>query len=76
MPPSEPPAAEPAATKPPRCAMCRARMEIAHSEPGPNGSTRYAFKCPKCGYAKTKTVGDPLDLGRHRPKQARTLARK
>jgi len=58
-----------AAAKPPRCAMCRARMEIVRREPGPNGSEKFCYKCPKCEFTKTKTVGDPMDAGRHRPRR-------
>ncbi|WP_299719034.1 hypothetical protein [Tardiphaga sp.] len=68
MPSSEiPDAPSAAATKPPRCAMCRGRMEVARREAAPNGAEKLTFKCPKCEFVKTKIVGDPLHDSRHRP---------
>ncbi|MBC7578124.1 MAG: hypothetical protein H7312_12310 [Tardiphaga sp.] len=69
--PPEPPADSPPAEKPPRCAMCRGRMEVTRREPGPNGSQRLTFLCPKCQFTKTKTIGDPMDAGRHRPRKGK-----
>jgi hypothetical protein len=71
---SEPttPAETPGALKPPRCAMCRARMVLLRSEPDAGGGDRCTFACPKCEFVKTKVVGGPPDLSRHRPpKKAR-----
>jgi hypothetical protein len=53
--------------KPPRCAMCRARMALLRSEPDPGGGDKCTFTCPKCEFVKTKIVGGPPDLSRHRP---------
>jgi hypothetical protein len=53
--------------KPPRCAMCRARMTLLRSEPDPGGGDKCIFACPKCEFVKTKVVGGPPDLSRHRP---------
>ncbi len=72
MPSSDTPAAPPLDTiKPPRCAMCRTRMELARREPGANGAERHTFKCPKCEFSKTKTTGDPNSAGRHRARRKR-----
>ncbi len=72
MPPSDTPAALPLATiKPPRCAMCRARMELATRESAVNGAERHVFKCPKCEFSKTKITGDAANAGRHRPPRKR-----
>ena len=67
MPPPDAPAAT-GIIKPPRCAMCRTRMELASREPAANGAERHVFKCPKCEFAKSKTTGD---AGRHRPPRKR-----
>jgi hypothetical protein len=69
MPSSETPAIAPAAEKPPRCAMCRGRMEVSRREPAPNGAEKLTFKCPKCEFVKSKIVGDPLHDARHRPRK-------
>lgn len=67
MPSSDPPAALAVATiKPPRCAMCRTRMELAGSELSANGAQKHHFKCPKCEFSKTKITGDPAHAGRYR----------
>ena len=72
MPTSDTPAVLPLATiKPPRCAMCRARMELASREPGANGAEKHFFKCPKCEFSKTKISGDAVNAGRHRPPRKR-----
>jgi hypothetical protein len=55
------------ALKPPRCAMCRARMTLLASEPDKAGGDRCTFACPKCEFVKTKIVGGAPDLSRHRP---------
>ena len=46
--------------KPPRCAMCRGRMELKRREPQPNGTEKQTFHCPKCGHVKVKQTEDPL----------------
>jgi hypothetical protein len=56
----------PPVVKPPRCAMCRTRMELARRELAPNGAERHVFKCPKCEFSKTKIAGDPANGGRYR----------
>jgi len=56
-----------AAPKPPRCAMCRARMTLLRSEPDAGGGDKCTFTCPKCEFVKTKIVGGPPDLSRYRP---------
>jgi tRNA(Ile2) C34 agmatinyltransferase TiaS len=67
MPPSDkPPALHPETVKPPRCAMCRTRMELAGREVGANGAEKHTFKCPKCEFSKTKISGDAASPGRHR----------
>ena len=72
MPSSDNPAAPPLETiKPPRCAMCRTRMELASREPGANGAEKHIFKCPKCEFSKTKITGDPASAGRHRAPRKR-----
>jgi tRNA(Ile2) C34 agmatinyltransferase TiaS len=71
MPSFDKPAALPLDTvKPPRCAMCRTRMELAGREPGANGAEKYTFKCPKCEFSKTKT-NDPANAGRYRAPRKR-----
>jgi hypothetical protein len=55
------------ALKPPRCAMCRARMALLRSEPDAGGGDKCTFTCPKCEFVKTKVIGGPPDLSRHRP---------
>jgi hypothetical protein len=68
MPPPDAPVALPLETiKPPRCAMCRTRMELASREPVANGAERHVFRCPKCEFSKTKITGDPASTERHRP---------
>jgi tRNA(Ile2) C34 agmatinyltransferase TiaS len=57
--------------KPPRCAMCRTRMELAGREPGANGAEKYTFKCPKCEFSKTKISNDPTNAGRYRAPRKR-----
>ena len=57
--------------KPPRCAMCRTRMELASREPGANGAEKHVFKCPKCEFSKTKITGDPANPGRYRAPRKR-----
>jgi hypothetical protein len=57
----------PAPAKPPRCAMCRARMELQQSVPDQGGGDRCTFACPKCEFVKIKIIGGPPDLSRHRP---------
>jgi tRNA(Ile2) C34 agmatinyltransferase TiaS len=57
--------------KPPRCAMCRTRMELASREPGANGAEKHTFKCPKCEFSKTKISGDPASAGRYRAPRRR-----
>ena len=65
--PSDTPTALPLeATKPPRCAMCRTRMELTSSEADANGVEKHVFKCPKCEFSKTKITGDPANAGRNR----------
>jgi hypothetical protein len=72
MPPSDKPTALPLETiKPPRCAMCRTRMELASRETQTNGAEKRVFKCPKCEFAKTKLIGDPASAGRHRAPRKR-----
>ncbi|MEH2468954.1 hypothetical protein V1281_001790 [Nitrobacteraceae bacterium AZCC 2161] len=67
MPPSDNPSTSPlAAVDIPRCAMCRARMELAIREPQANGADKRTFKCPRCEFVKTKIVGGPIEAGRHR----------
>jgi hypothetical protein len=66
-----PTAPPPETIKPPRCAMCRARMELARREPGPNGVEKHVFTCPKCEFSKTKIAGDPTNGGRHRAPRKR-----
>ena len=67
MPSSDNPAAPALGdVKPPRCARCRARMELAGSELAANGVQKHHFKCPKCEFAKTKITGDPAHAGRYR----------
>jgi tRNA(Ile2) C34 agmatinyltransferase TiaS len=55
--------------KPPRCAMCRTRMELAGREPNANGAEKHIFKCPECEFSKTKIAGDPA--GRYRAPRTR-----
>jgi len=57
--------------KPPRCAMCRTRMELASREPAANGAEEHIFKCPKCEFSKTKITGDPTSAGRYRAPRKR-----
>jgi Zn finger protein HypA/HybF involved in hydrogenase expression len=57
--------------KPPRCAMCRARMELASREAHANGAERHIFRCPKCEFSKTKITGGPTDAGRYRAPRKR-----
>jgi hypothetical protein len=57
--------------KPPRCAMCRTRMELVGRETLANGAEKHAFKCPTCEFVKTKIVGDPANTGRHRAPRKR-----
>jgi len=72
MPPSDTPTALPIEIiKPPRCAMCRTRMELASREPGANGAEKHVFKCPKCEFSKTKITGDPANAGRNRAPRKR-----
>jgi hypothetical protein len=72
MPSSDKPTTPPLETvKPPRCAMCRTRMELAGREPGANGAEKRIFKCPKCEFSKTKIVGDPTNAGRYRAPRTR-----
>jgi hypothetical protein len=72
MPSSDNPAPMPLETiKPPRCAMCRTRMELASSAPQANGAEKHVFKCPKCEFSKTKITGDPADAGRYRAPRKR-----
>jgi transposase-like protein len=71
MPASETPAADTAAIKPPRCAMCRGRMAVKRSEPNPSGGEKQTFECPKCGFVKSKVVGDPTSAGRFRAPRKR-----
>jgi hypothetical protein len=45
----------------PRCPKCQdARMMLARIEPGPDGSDRRTFECPKCEYVHKVVVADPL----------------
>lgn len=53
-------------TKPPRCAMCRARTILAAVAARPEGGEQHTYHCAKCGYTKLKAVGGP-DTGRRRP---------
>ena len=71
MPHSEQPTvvAEPA--KPPRCAMCRGRMQLKRREPNLSGGEKKTFQCPKCEFVKTKVVGDPTNAGRFRAPRKR-----
>jgi hypothetical protein len=72
MPSSDKPTALPLETiKPPRCAMCRTRMELLGRETLANGAETHAFKCPTCDFAKTKIIGDPVNTGRHRAPRKR-----
>jgi hypothetical protein len=59
----------------PRCAMCRARMELAGRERQADGLERRTFKCPKCEFVKTKIVGGPLEASRHRAPRKRAKPR-
>lgn len=73
MPPDQPSTPSlPETHKPPRCAMCRTRMELVRSQPATGGAMACTYTCPKCEFVKTKTVGGdaPLDrnLARRRPK--------
>jgi hypothetical protein len=72
MPPPDQPTALPLEKiKPPRCAMCRTRMELASRVPDTGGGEKHVFKCPKCEFSKTKIAGDPANGGRHRPPRKR-----
>jgi transposase-like protein len=71
MAPAETPVALAESIKPPRCAMCRGRMEVQRSEPNPSGGEKQTFKCPKCEFVKTKVVGDPANAGRFRAPRKR-----
>jgi tRNA(Ile2) C34 agmatinyltransferase TiaS len=71
MPSSDKPTPGLDAVKPPRCAMCRTRMELAGRELGDNGVEKLTFKCPKCEFSKTKISGDPANGGRHRAPRKR-----
>ena len=62
---------DPATPKPPRCAMCRARMTIAGTQTA-KGVATVTYACPKCEYTKTKIAGDPLNGGRRRPSGKKT----
>lgn len=57
-------------TKPPRCAMCRARTTLAGIAAHPDGGEKHSYSCAKCGYTKVKVVGGP-DTGRRRPPKKR-----
>jgi len=72
VPPPDNPAAPPLdSVQPPRCAMCRTRMELTSREPAPNGAEKHVFKCPKCEFSKTKIAGDPASAGRYRAPRKR-----
>jgi hypothetical protein len=72
MPASDDPAAPPLdPVKPPRCAMCRTRMELARREASADGAEKHVFKCPKCEFSKTKIAGDPTNGGRRRAPRKR-----
>jgi hypothetical protein len=58
--------------KPPRCAMCRARMELLSGEPQADGIEKHVFKCPRCEFSKIKTTGD-ANAARHRPPRKKKL---
>ncbi len=47
--------------KPPRCAMCRARMTLKSREEIARDAERLVFECPACGFVKAKIVGGPDD---------------
>jgi hypothetical protein len=42
-------------------------MALLRSQPDPGGSDKFTFACPKCEFVKTKVIGGPPDLSRHRP---------
>ena len=54
MPPSDTDAALPEAVKPPRCAMCRTRMQLATSEAQANGAEKHVFQMPKVRILENK----------------------
>ena len=66
MPLAEPASGQPV-PKPPRCAMCRARMTVAGTDLAADGTGKVTYKCPSCAFTTTKIAGDPLNGGRYRP---------
>jgi hypothetical protein len=46
-------------------------MELVVRAAAANGAEKQTFKCPKCEFSKTKTIGDPANAGRHRPPRKR-----
>lgn len=52
--------------QPPRCAMCRTRMEFKRREIGVWAGEKLTFQCPKCEFIKTKLGGDASKVRRPR----------
>jgi hypothetical protein len=71
MPPDQPTALPLETIKPPRCAMCRTRMEFVSRALDAGGAEKHVFKCPKCEFSKTKIAGDQAHAGRHRSPRKR-----
>jgi len=74
MPLAEPASGQPV-PKPPRCAMCRARMTVAGTDLAADGTGKVTYKCPSCAFTKTKIAGDPLNGGRYRPPRKKPAPR-
>jgi hypothetical protein len=59
-------------TKPPRCAMCRARTALVGVAAAPDGSEKHSYHCAKCGFSKSKIIGGSADTGHRRPPKKRS----
>jgi hypothetical protein len=44
----------------PRCSKCQTLMMLARISPAGEGREERLFECPKCDYAETTIVEDPL----------------
>jgi transposase-like protein len=44
----------------PYCPRCKTRMMLARISPEPDRQEKRTFECPKCDFAQTVTVADPL----------------
>jgi hypothetical protein len=47
-------------------------MNLLRSEPDSGGGDKCTFACPKCEFVKTKIIGGPPDLSRHRRPRKKT----